>query len=296
MSPGIDLFGEVLFDGFPDGRRVLGGAPFNVAWHLAAWGEAPRLVSRVGQDEDGAAVLAAMQGWGMDTGAVSRDATLPTGRVDVTLADGEPEYEIVHPVAWDAIATPPPPCAAWLYHGSLALRDARSRETLEALACANGVRVFLDVNLRPPWWDPEEVGERVRAAHWVKLNEDELDRLAPPGNSLPDRARALLENAGLEGLVVTRGAAGAVVLGADDVAAAAPAPERVRVVDTVGAGDAFASVMILGLRRGWSPVVSLERALEFAAAVCGLRGATVADPAFYRPFLDAWGLPGEGDD
>ena len=44
------VFGEVLFDHFPDGRRVLGGAPFNVAWHLQAFGEAPRFISRVGAD------------------------------------------------------------------------------------------------------------------------------------------------------------------------------------------------------------------------------------------------------
>ena len=41
MSRGrLCLFGEVLFDHFPDGKRVLGGAPFNVAWHLQAFGHA----------------------------------------------------------------------------------------------------------------------------------------------------------------------------------------------------------------------------------------------------------------
>ena len=44
------VFGEVLFDCFADGTRVLGGAPFNVAWHLQAFGEAPLFVSRVGDD------------------------------------------------------------------------------------------------------------------------------------------------------------------------------------------------------------------------------------------------------
>ena len=53
------VFGEVLFDIFPDGSRVLGGAPFNVAWHLQAFGCAPLFVSRIGEDENGEQVRAA---------------------------------------------------------------------------------------------------------------------------------------------------------------------------------------------------------------------------------------------
>lgn len=292
----LDLFGEVLFDCFPDGRSVLGGAPFNVSWHLRAFGERPRLVSRVGDDDAGREVREAMAAWGMDVSGLQQDDELATGRVDVSLEDGEPSYDIVHPVAWDAIEAPAPgPTAGgWLYHGSLALRDERSRRALDALAAVDGVRIFLDINLREPWWDRETALERLAAAHWVKLNEDELDRLAPEGDGLAERARALFDRAGLEGLIVTRGEAGAVVLDEDGVAGASPAPERVTVVDTVGAGDAFASVMILGLRLGWPVETSLERALAFAAAVCGLRGATVADPDFYQPFLHAWRADGEG--
>jgi fructokinase len=63
---------------------------------------------------------------------------------------------------------------------------------------------------------------------------------------------------------------------------------QVRVVDTVGAGDAFSAVMIHGLRRGWRLATALDRALAFAAAICGQRGATVAEPDFYAPFLEAW--------
>jgi len=290
VSGPLRLFGEVLFDCFPDGRRVLGGAPFNVAWHLQAFGESPRLVSRVGRDEAGEAVASAMADWGMDRRDLQRDETLPTGRVDVHLEDGEPSYDIVHPVAWDAIEPSVGEDGGWLYHGSLALRDERSRGTLDQLAATCEARVFLDVNLRDPWWDAATVRERVAAAHWVKLNEDELDRLAPTGTDLAGRARALFDAARLTGLVVTRGAAGALVLDQHGVAGESPAPERVAVVDTVGAGDAFSAVMILALRRGWPLEMALDRALDFAAAVCGLRGATTEDPAFYAPWTDAWRL------
>jgi fructokinase len=296
----LQLFGEVLFDCFPDGRSVLGGAPFNVAWHLQAFGETPRLVSRVGADTAGEAVRRAMTDWGMDTGGLQTDPELPTGRVDVTIEDGEPRYDIVHPVAWDAIE-PPPPAAddkgaggGWLYHGSLALRDARARAALDALTGQGGVRIFVDINLREPWWDRDAALARVHEAHWVKLNAAELDALAPPGDRLSERARRLYDAAGLEGLIVTLGADGALVLRGDREVSAAPAAQRVAVTDTVGAGDAFSSVVLLGLRRGWPLEVMLERALAFAAAVCGLQGATVADPDFYQPFLHGWQEAGEG--
>ena len=158
------IFGEVLFDRFPDGRRVLGGAPFNVAWHLRAFGEDPYLVSRVGDDEDGAAVRAAMRAWGMDEAGLQTDPRLPTGRVQVTIEAGEPAYDIVCPAAWDAIEAPTrersgsPPCAL-LYHGSLALRSGPSRRACQSLREAGPGTVFVDVNLRPPWWDRERVLE-----------------------------------------------------------------------------------------------------------------------------------------
>ncbi len=84
-DPQVCIFGEVLFDHFPDGKRVLGGAPFNVAWHLQAFGLAPRFISRVGADAEGESVLTAMREWGMDTQAVQIDAHRPTGRVSVQI-------------------------------------------------------------------------------------------------------------------------------------------------------------------------------------------------------------------
>ena len=83
------IFGEVLFDHFPDGTAVLGGAPFNVAWHLHAFGLRPLMISRIGNDELGGRVQEAMQKWGMDcSGMQIRHCTHPTGTVQVTFQDG----------------------------------------------------------------------------------------------------------------------------------------------------------------------------------------------------------------
>ena len=154
--------------------------------------------------------------------------------------------------------------------------------------------VFLDVNLRAPWWSRESTLEWLREADWVKLNRDELSLLEegdePPDADLARRARVFLERQGLTGLVVTLGSEGALGLTGDgDPVRIAPAPAT-EVVDTVGAGDAFAAVLILGILRDWPLVDMLERAQSFASQIVGQRGATVADPDFYAPFIDRWGL------
>jgi len=58
------LFGEVLFDCFPNGEQRLGGAPFNLAWHLQALGDQPCLISRVGNDGLGEKIAREMTTWG----------------------------------------------------------------------------------------------------------------------------------------------------------------------------------------------------------------------------------------
>ncbi|SMF97364.1 fructokinase [Methylomagnum ishizawai] len=286
------IFGEVLFDRFPDGRMVLGGAPFNVAWHLRGLGEDPLLISRVGDDPSGGVVRAAMAGWGMDVAGLETDPVHPTGTVWVGFRDGEPHYEILPDQAYDFIdggdgrmLIDPP---AFLYHGSLALRQPVSRRALETLARQLDCPVFMDVNLRPPWWRAGEILRWTAGADWLKLNGDELAVLVP-GCDLPERkARRFLEAHFLRYLVLTQGSEGALALGNAGERATVRPSLAGPVVDTVGAGDAFSAVFLLGRLRGWPLALSLERAQDFASGVVGLRGATVADPDFYRPFAEAW--------
>lgn len=285
MTGRLCIFGEVLFDHFPDGRRVLGGAPFNVAWHLQAFGQAPYFISRVGDDAEGDEIRTAMGQWGMDTGGLQRDTQHPTGRVAIQFQNGEPAYDIVAPCAYDKIETSPAPVACGLlYHGSLALRDDTSRQSAAQLQANRPATVFLDVNLRPPWWRREQVLEMVQQADWVKLNGEELSLLDPEGAG----AASFLAEYRLQGLVLTHGAGGAELLTADGERLSVRPEAQGEVVDTVGAGDAFASVIILGLTSGWPLGLTLQRGQAFASAIVGQRGATVADPNFYRPFLDDW--------
>jgi fructokinase len=286
------VFGEVLFDCFEDGPEVLGGAPFNVAWNLRGLGLEPLFVSRVGDDDAGRRILAAMDRWNLDPEGVQVDPLHPTGRVEVKTRAGEPSFEILEDRAWDYIAAPSSlPPAGVLYHGSLALRGEVSRAGFTRIRKQVDAPVFLDVNLRPPWWEASLVERILEEAAVVKLNEDELVAIRPSrGQAGLDEARSLQGEYGISTLILTRGARGAVVLDSHGEEYAAGEREPAEVVDTVGAGDAFSSVMILGQLAGWPLATGLDRAHDFAAAVVGLRGATTVDPTFYDTFRRTWNL------
>lgn len=293
----VVIFGEVLFDTFPDGSKTLGGAPFNVAWHLQAFGLSPLMLTRIGDDAPGNEVLAAMSDWGMDTGGVQIDPQLPTGKVAVQFDAGEPQYTILHPAAFDAIESSAAVKAAAgamgehqgvLYHGSLALRSSTSRSSLERLRDHSTGTTFIDVNLRPPWWERQAVLDWIQAADWAKLNEHELQQLNETVGGQPEQAAAFLSRNKLAGVILTRGYRGAEVLTADLAVHHVQPRSNNHLVDTVGAGDAFTSVMLLGLVKHWAPDLTLQRAQEFASHICGQRGAIVRDAGFYGTLLQSW--------
>jgi fructokinase len=130
----------------------------------------------------------------------------------------------------------------------------------------------------------------VGEADWVKLNEDELRQLDGESDDLSTTAAAFRERYNLDGLVVTLGERGVLALAADgDTCHIEPAP-NLKLVDTVGAGDALTSVLILGLELDWPLYLTLERAQQFASAIVGQRGAVVDDADFYQRYIDTWQL------
>jgi fructokinase len=298
-QPPVAVVGEALFDCFPDGTRVLGGAPFNVAWHLAGFGLTPRFISRVGDDAGGREMRRVMREWGLDDHDLQVDPSAGTGEVQVhESAGGEPGYTIAPDQAFDRIAPdldPPLTDATVLYHGSLALRDRRTRASVEACVASAG-SVFVDCNLRAPWWTEEVLATAVRRARWVKLNAEELTivarafGVAVEGRSLIEQAHGMRRAAELDEVIVTAGEAGALVVDST-LAIETPTPPA-RVVDTVGAGDGFSAVVLAGILQGWSARTRLERAVAFAARVCGVRGALIRNRETYAECVAAWSEEG----
>ena len=285
------IFGEVLYDCFEeDGRRVLGGAPFNVAWHLKGFGLQPLFISRVGDDALGHEIAATMQQWGMQTDGLQWDREHPTGEVSIRLKDGQPSFHILPGQAYDYIdvASLPTVNPLLLYHGSLGLRAKGSAAALQSLITGYRPAVFLDVNLRAPWWNRTEVLALFEHSRWLKINDEELQALEAGESTLEQKARVLLQRYALEMLIVTLGAEGAMCFEqSGSLHKIAPAAST-RVVDTVGAGDAFAAVSILGIASQWPLPLTLERAQGFASLIVGQRGATLADAGVYERLLSDW--------
>lgn len=301
------LLGEALVDLLPQGP-VIGGAPFNVARNLAGLGEAPLLITRLGRDALGREVLDEFARFAMPTTGVQHDETLPTGSVNVVMENGSHRFEIGPDQAWDAIDTATACTAieqaqpALVYFGSLAQRASASREAIRAsLAATNAVR-FLDLNLRDGPDNERLARESVALAHVLKLNEDELARvlgwlvgaeLASAAWGTPTHRAGIAElcrRFPLRRLIVTRGERGYAAFDSRGQCIAEGLPPRVAVTDTVGAGDAFTAVCMLGILHAWPIEAALQRAGEFATAVCTLAGAVSPEADFYTAWRTRWQL------
>ena len=283
------IIGEVLFDHFPSGQRVLGGAPFNVAWNLQGLGLAPLFVSAVGDDDQGREIRARMQAWGLDTSAMQLSDRWPTGKVQVALEAGQPTYEILDRQAYDdirAVAFPVSPAGfSLLYTGSLAYRNEPSRSTIRGLLRESNLPRLVDINIRQPWFDRDWAGDLLAGAEWTKLNDDELAWLSE--TECNDRAqigsavKRLRNLYGGRRYLVTCGSVGAYAVDERGELLFAEAPSPEPFVDTVGAGDAFAAATIDGICHNRPLDETLEGAVRLASRTCTLQGATTEDRNHY---------------
>ncbi len=291
MSDAVVIWGELLWDRFPDGDR-LGGAPANVAWHLGQAGGWPQLVTRVGDDDDGRRAIDVISQL-VDTELVQIDPERATGEVTVRVEHGEPRYTLHPGRAWEriectdrvrsALAT-----AGVFVYGTLAQRTPEGlagwREASAATKCTH----VCDLNLRPidrPRCDQANVAiaEALAAADVVKANDRELAALrdwfgwTDPLAKL--RARSKI-------VAITHGAEGATLYGEHGEVEIPGMPSQPG-GDNIGCGDAFLAILIHGLTSGWELAASGHAASRYAAAVAGEIGATpLFDPERVGQFLE----------
>lgn len=286
--PPVLVLGEALVDEFKEGA-VPGGAPFNVARSLAWLGAPVEFVSRIGADDAaGRLLLDSAQRYGLATTAWQRDTVHATGAVSVhEQAGGGHRFEIHADAAWDHIEPLTARSTAGIvYFGTLAQRCATSRHSVRAAVKQGRGLAFLDLNLRPGTELRELAAESLMLADWVKVNEDELEVLL--GWFAPAGVAELMARFALQRLVVTRGPEGYALIGSagQTLLTGAGVPVS-RLVDTVGAGDAFTAMLLAGLALQRPLDVTLALANRYASAICGLRGPLPADPALLQPWRDA---------
>lgn len=300
------VFGEALVDDFAT-EQIVGGAPFNVARHLAAFMAPQLMITRIGADHNGGTIQAEFERFAMSQAGLQVDTIEETGRVVVERGAKGHRFVIVPNQAYDyigreeALAAVKTLDAGTLYFGTLAQRGERSRSTLKALLSATRATRYLDLNLRDGQVDERIIADSLHAADIVKLNEDELQALFgwyfqlgpndPPmaADETRSACAALLQMFGLEALIVTLGHRGSVYFGAGGVTIdTRDAPSPPFVIDTVGAGDAFSAIFLLGRARGWPLELTLARANEFAGAICAIPGAVPRDLGFYDQWMTRW--------
>ncbi len=290
MSRKITGIGEVLWDLLPSGPQ-LGGAPANFAYHSHALGARAALVSRVGADHYGRQCLERFRMMGLPEETIQTDADAPTGTVTVGLTeDGLPQYTIAEDVAWDRLAVTTPALEAVrgadaVCFGSLAQRNPISRAAIQQLVAAaptEAWRVF-DINLRQNFYSRAVIADSLALANVLKVNEHELMRLAElfdlrGGERV--QISQLAQSYHLRVVACTRGERGSLLYAEGRWSEHPGVPAKV--VDTVGAGDAFTAAMILGLLANWNLDEVNRRANEVAAHVASRAGATPDLPDYLR--------------
>jgi fructokinase len=239
-------FGEVLWDIFPGEQRRIGGAPFNVAYHLFKMGLDVEVISSVGDDELGHELLEKIKNWQIPTDNIQVTKEHPTSTVIASVDENnDAHYEIVENVAWDFIEMTQENqkvlgTADALVFGTLAARNEKSKNTLFQLLEISSYNVF-DINLREPYYDIRMINELLHKTQLAKFNKAELrmvlDFLNKEYKDEKDSIRYLQDKFGIREIIVSKGSKGALYAHEDNFYLYPTIPVEVK--DTVGSGDSF---------------------------------------------------------
>jgi fructokinase len=275
--------GEVLWD-IVGQEEHLGGATFNFSAHLSRLGHKVSFISAVGGDQRGQRVIDRMSQLGLETEYLHTEKGHPTGTASVALAsDGQPKFILQRPAAYDFPQLTAAHCdrlfsrpVDWIYFGTLHQIYPQARQlTMDLLDRASGTRRFYDVNLRSDGYTPTLIQQLMSQATIVKLNHEEVEAIAlmfgSRHGSLEEFCRKYADLYKWAGVCITRGSLGCTVFMDGQYVEAPGYP--VQVVDTVGAGDAFAAAFLHGLGNGWPTSKIADFANRVGALVASRRGA-----------------------
>ncbi len=289
----VTCFGEVLWDIFPTHKKI-GGAPLNVALRLHTMGIQSSVITKIGNDVLGDAIITHIKGVGLSIETIQKSNHYATGEVIVSLdSEGTASYEISRPVAWDFItsteeATIEASVSDAIIFGSLASRNEVSRTTLFQLLNIAKFKV-LDINLRPPHYNFQLLIELMEKADFIKCNDEELDEICThfgiKDSTLEEQIKSIASYTNTSQICITKGGKGATLY--DKKSFYHNNGYKIKVVDSVGAGDSFLATLLSKLLQGNKPQLSIDYACAIGAMVAGSEGA---NPVFsddeVQGFLD----------
>ena len=279
--------GEVLWDVLPEGKK-LGGAPANFAYHAGQFlgMDNSIAVSALGEDKLAEETIEALKEHGLND--LLPRVPYPTGTVQVQLDEqGIPTYDIKENVAWDNIpfdddiAEIARNCRAVCF-GSLAQRNVVSRETIQKFldaTPADCLKIF-DINLRQQFYTQEILRKSFQRCNILKINDEELVLIGRmfgyPGLDIENKCWLILGKYNLDMLVLTCGTNGSYVFTPGHVSF--QETPKVKVADTVGAGDSFTGSFVGSILNGKSVPEAHRTAVQVSAYVCTQNGAMPTYP------------------
>ncbi|MDO5570876.1 MAG: carbohydrate kinase [Bacteroidales bacterium] len=285
--------GEALWDLLPEGKK-LGGAPANFAYNVSQLGIESYVVSAVGNDVLGKEILEVFDSKNMKY--IINRVDKKTGSVNVELdSNGIPSYEIIQDVAWDNMTLTDEIIelaskTTAVCFGSLAQRGAKSRKMIngfiDAMPNNDKVLKIFDINLRQNYFSKDIVVDSLKRCNVLKINDEELivvSHLLGYITTEPDHVcRQLIKDYNLKMLILTCGTKGSSIY-YDNEISFMDTP-KVKVADTVGAGDSFTAAFCVSILNGKSIKEAHKNAVQVSAYICTCAGAM---PLLPKSFVDA---------
>lgn len=284
-KPRVTSIGEILYDVYPDQKR-LGGAPFNFIYHVWKIIGQAQFVSSVGNDENGKELLSHLSNIGFDVSQIVIDNNYPTGAVNVTIDENKvPRFKISSECSFDFLAISQEmkddieKNTDILYFGTFSQRGNIAKETIDSLLNFD-IKYFCDLNLRHNFFTKEMIEKALSTVHLLKMNEDELNQLIKILNlNGDDPVSGLIDKYSIDLIAVTKGEKGAILTTKSETNYYTP--PQLEVIDTLGAGDAFAAVLCLGYYYKL-PIEKINiYANNFASQICTINGAIPTDDLLY---------------
>lgn len=275
--------GEVLWDVFPN-RRTIGGAPANFAYHTAQLGLDSYIVSAVGNDVLGDEAENILKSKGLKSYILRTD--YPTGAVTISLNEhGVPKYDFQEQVAWDNIPFNEEleqlaKRTSIVCFGSLAQRNAKSRSTirqfLKSVPDTDKTFKVFDINLRQNFFNKELLNDSLKLCNILKINDEELSIISrlldlDDSSNIQKQCFALLKRYNIKMVILTCGINGSYVVLHESVSFRDT--PKIKIGDTVGAGDAFTAAFFSALSYGKNVTEAHELAIEVSAYVCSQHGS-----------------------
>jgi len=264
-------FGEILWDVYPD-KKYIGGAPLNFSAHLSKMGEAVYMLSAVGKDELGTDALAQLDRWNICNRYVSVVSDKQTGACNVTLDEKMvPKYDLLQNVAYDYIDGSVGERFDVLYFGTLSLRAKHNQNSLKAILSSNNFKeIFVDVNIRPPFYSAQTVLLGIENATVLKISLEEMsivaDLIGMECTDYKQFAKKLCSKyPNLNCIIITLGDDGAYALDCKSGTEYSCGCDKVEVVSTVGAGDSFSA----GFLHKYMQKCGIDDCLKFATKIAG---------------------------